>query len=51
MIKTLKATAAVSTLALTLAVAASSAMAETPSWCGPNEASLALLDGKRGAPS
>ena len=45
MIKALKTTAAVSTLALTLAVAASSAMAETPSWCGPNEASLALLDG------
>lgn len=45
MIKTLKTTAAVSTLAMTLAIAATTAMAETPSWCGPKEASLALLDG------
>lgn len=36
----------VSALALTLSIAASAALAQdTPSWCGPNEASLALLDG------
>lgn len=35
----------VSAIALTVAVAGTAAMAETPSWCGPNEASLALLDG------
>jgi ribose transport system substrate-binding protein len=28
-----------------LALASGAAFAETPSWCGPNEASLALLDG------
>lgn len=35
----------VSALALAATVAGSAAMAETPSWCGPKEASLALLDG------
>jgi ribose transport system substrate-binding protein len=37
---------AVSALALTLCLSAGAAMAQDkPSWCGPNEASLALLDG------
>ncbi len=42
----LKARSAVATLGLGLALSASSAIAQdTPSWCGPNEATLALLDG------
>jgi ribose transport system substrate-binding protein len=43
--KTLNKKMAISTLALTLSFAGSMALAETPSWCGPKEASLALLDG------
>ena len=31
-----------------LTLAAGAALAETPSWCGPNKASLALLDGYGG---
>lgn len=38
-------TAACAVAALTMALAASTALAQTPSWCGPNQASLALLDG------
>lgn len=30
---------------LTAALSVTTALAETPSWCGPNQASLALLDG------
>lgn len=36
---------ALAAFALTTAASASVALAETPSWCGPNEASLGLLDG------
>jgi ribose transport system substrate-binding protein len=36
---------ALAAFTLTTALSATVALAETPSWCGPNEASLALLDG------
>ena len=36
---------ALAAFTLTTALSATGALAETPSWCGPNEASLALLDG------
>jgi ribose transport system substrate-binding protein len=39
---------AVAAAACALATGASPAMAEVPSWCGPNKASLALLDGYGG---
>jgi ribose transport system substrate-binding protein len=35
----------VAAAALPLILAASTASAETPSWCGPKKASIALLDG------
>jgi len=45
MLTTTRRKISVSAIALTVAVAGTAAMAETPSWCGPNEASLALIDG------
>jgi ribose transport system substrate-binding protein len=36
---------AVSIAALALAGSASAALADTPSWCGPKKATIALLDG------
>jgi ribose transport system substrate-binding protein len=45
MLKTRTMTAAWAAATLTLALAGTTALAETPSWCGPNKASLALLDG------
>ena len=38
----------ISVAALALATAGTAALAETPSWCGPNPATLALLDGYGG---
>lgn len=44
-LKKLKTTTAITITSAMLGLGASVAFAETPSWCGPNEASLALLDG------
>jgi ribose transport system substrate-binding protein len=41
----LKGPAALATAAVMLSLAGSAAYAETPSWCGPKKATLALLDG------
>jgi ribose transport system substrate-binding protein len=45
MIKSNMMTAAFAAATLTMALAGTTALAETPSWCGPKQASLALLDG------
>jgi len=48
MFKSLKKSIALASVTTALAMAGTAAMAETPSWCGPNKASLALLDGYGG---
>ncbi len=45
MSKTLTLSLSLATISLTTALAATTLLAETPSWCGPKQASLALLDG------
>lgn len=45
MSKTLNLSLSLATITLTTALAATTALAETPLWCGPKQASLALLDG------
>lgn len=45
MSKTLTLSLSLATISLTTALAATTVLAETPSWCGPKQASLALLDG------
>jgi ribose transport system substrate-binding protein len=45
MSKALTLSLSLATITLTTALAATTVLAETPSWCGPKQASLALLDG------
>jgi len=48
MFNSLRKNIALASVTTALVMAGSAAMAETPSWCGPNKASLALLDGYGG---